>query len=80
MRGIIDLRGTGKHIREMCEARGLSSQDIADMMGLADKRTVYFWYAGDRLPSIDNLFMLSRILETTIDDLFIEREDAEVKQ
>ena len=82
MRGIIDMKRTGKRIRELCEAKGLSPQDVADMMGLAEKRTVYFWYAGDRLPSIDNLFMLSRILGTTIDDLFVEKEEnnEEVKQ
>ena len=74
MHGVIDMQRTGKHLRELCEAKGLSPQGIADMMGLADKRTVYFWYAGDRLPSIDNMFMLSRILGTTLDGLFVEKD------
>ena len=75
MRGVIDLKLTGKRIHDMCELKKLTTEALAEMMMLSDRRIIYYWYSGEKLPSIDNIYMLSRILGTTVDNLFIERKE-----
>ena len=75
MRGVIDLKLTGKRIHDMCEFKKLTTEVLAEMMMLSDRRIIYYWYSGEKLPSIDNIYMLSRILGTTVDNLFIERKE-----
>lgn len=45
---------------------GYSVRDIQEMMGFESPRAVYKWLAGDSLPTVDNLLILSRILHTNM--------------
>ena len=70
---VIDMRATGAHIKELMDARELSVQDVQDAMGLASPQTVYRWLRGSNMPSVDNLYALSRYLDTSMDDMIIEK-------
>ena len=60
---VIDMCATGTHIKELMTARELSVQDVQDAMGLASPQAVYRWLCGSNLPSVDNLYALSRFLD-----------------
>ena len=66
------MRATGTHIKELMTARELSVQDVQDAMGLASPQAVYRWLRGSNMPSVDNLFALSRYLDTSMDEMIIE--------
>ena len=70
---VIDMRATGAHIKELMTARELSVQDVQDAMGLASPQAVYRWLCGSNMPSVDNLYALSRYLDTSMDDMIIEK-------
>ena len=70
---VIDMRATGAHIKELMDARELSVQDVQDAMGLASPQAVYRWLRGSNMPSVDNLYALSRYLDTSMDDMIIEK-------
>ena len=67
------MRATGTHIKELMDARELSVQDVQEAMGLASPQAVYRWLCGSNMPSVDNLYALSRYLDTSMDDMIIEK-------
>lgn len=70
---VIDMRATGAHIKEMMVAREVTVQDIQDAMGLASPQAVYRWLRGSNLPSVDNLFALSRYLNVQMEAVIVEK-------
>lgn len=70
---VIDLTATGVHLKELLEERGVTVQDIQEAMGLASPQAVYRWLRGSNMPSVDNLYALSRYLNVQMDDVIIEK-------
>ena len=67
------MRTTGTHIKELMIAQDISVQDVQKAMGLASPQAVYRWLRGSNMPSVDNLYALSRYLNTSMDDMIIEK-------
>ena len=42
-------------------------------MGFASKQAVYRWLNGSNMPSVDNLYALSRYLNVQMDDVIVEK-------
>ena len=70
---VIDMRATGTHIKELMDAQELSVQDVQEAMGLASPQAVYRWLRGSNMPSVDNLYALSRYLSVQMDDVIVEK-------
>ena len=70
---VIDMRATGAHIKVLMDARELSVQDVQNAMGLASPQAVYRWLKGSNMPSVDNLYALSRYLNVQMDDVIVEK-------
>ena len=70
---VIDMRATGRHIKELMDAQELSVPDVQNAMGLASPQAVYRWLRGSNMPSVDNLYALSRYLNVQMDDVIIEK-------
>ncbi len=73
----IDAIATGARIQELRKSRGLRVTDISDYMGFLDPQAVYKWLRGESLPTLRNMYQLSRLFDTTIDDI-IRCAEAEV--
>ena len=67
------MRATGTHIKALMDAREISVQDVQEAMGLAAPQAVYRWLRGSNLPSVDNLFALSRYLNVQMEDVIVEK-------
>ena len=74
MNKVIDSVATGRRLKELCEQKGLSPHDIRDLMDLNDERIVYYWFSGRYLPSLSNLYLLSQLLDCTINSLLVPSE------
>ena len=70
---VIDMRATGTHIKELMVARDISVQDVQEAMGLASPQAVYRWLRGSNMPSVDNLYALSRFLDVPMDNVIVEK-------
>ena len=70
---VIDMHATGTHIKELMDAHEVTVQDVQKAMGLAAPQAVYRWLKGSNMPSVDNLYALSRYLNTSMDDMIIEK-------
>lgn len=73
---VLDLQATGKQIKRIRMEKRISVADICDYMGFENPQAVYKWQRGESLPSVDNLFALSRLFETPIDNILCEQEEA----
>lgn len=72
---VIDLIATGKNIKRIREASGISVRDIQDVLGFTNPQAIYKWQKGECLPTIDNLVILASVLGVTIDEILITDED-----
>lgn len=63
----IDKEKTGKRIRKLMEERNISVRDVRDSLSLESVQSVYYWFNGRNIPTIDNLYALSELLQVPID-------------
>ncbi len=71
----LDMRMTGKVIKNMITKRGFSIREIQEKLNLSCPQPVYRWMNGQTMPSLDNLYMLSNILGMHMEDLLMPRND-----
>lgn len=72
---VLDARATGARIKELRVQKHLKVEDISRFMGFESSQAVYKWQRGDSLPTVDNLFALSRLFGTTVDEILRGREE-----
>lgn len=68
---VINLKQTGKNIKQLRIKNNLSVKDLQDILGLESPQAIYKWQWGDSLPSIDNLVILAKVFKVTINDIII---------
>ena len=65
---VIDVMRTGNNIARAIHDSPYSVGDVSDYLGIS-RSNVYKYLRGDVLPSIDNLYALSTLLDITINEL-----------
>lgn len=63
----INVKETGKNLRRIMDERGVTARNVRDYLNLASVQSVYYWWNGTNMPSIDNLYALSQLLRVPID-------------
>ena len=56
---VIDMQKTGLRLKRECEARHVTIPEIREFLGLAAAQSIYGWFQGKALPSLDNFYALS---------------------
>lgn len=72
----IDMKATGARIQQLRKERGLKVTDISDFMGFTEPQAVYKWQRGDCLPTLDNIYALSILFHTSIEDIIVSENIA----
>ena len=67
----IQQKETGSRIRSLLRESGYTVRDIQNAMGFENPQAVYKWISGKCLPSLDNFLILSRLLNTSIEDILV---------
>lgn len=68
----IDEEATGKHIGAIMADKGVSTRDMANMLGVSFQ-AVSGYLHGQRMPTLPHLFIIGQILGTGIDDLIVSK-------
>lgn len=71
----IDVKKTGQKIKEMCRIRNITVKDIQEKLFIGSFQAVYVWFSGKSLPSLDNLYRLSRLLNLSMDSLIVGQQE-----
>ena len=66
---VIDRLKTGNTLKRIMQQYGMTARDVQEYLGLACVQTVYRWTAGISIPTVDNLYALSRLMNISIDAL-----------
>ena len=64
---LINKRETGVNLRRIMDKCGVSVKDVQKYLGLSSVQSVYHWLNGITMPTIDNLYALSELLQVPID-------------
>lgn len=64
---VIDKKKMGDTLKRYMQERGLTARDVQEYLGLACVQTFYRWIAGISVPTVDNLYALSRLMNTSVD-------------
>ena len=68
-RPVIDLQATGKQIKTLMDASGITVRDLQEIFGFYYPQAVYAWLNGRNLPTVDNLLVLSELFDVPIDEI-----------
>ena len=69
---IIDQDKTGKNIYKLCKKKGITANKIREFMNFACNQTIYRWFHGKALPSLDNFYALSVLLDVSVERLLVD--------
>ena len=68
---VLDAKRTGRKIKEACRQKNLSVREIQEFLGLGSFQAVYRWFSGHSLPSLDNMYALSQLLQKPMESLLV---------
>lgn len=72
---VIDLKATGKNIKRIREASGITVRQIQNVLGFSNPQAIYKWQKGECLPTIDNLVILAAVFGVSIDEILVTDEE-----
>lgn len=76
----LDAVRTGRRIKEVLKEKGYSVRKIQMMLNLSCPQPIYRWIKGKAMPSIDNLYMLHRILRVHMEDMLVAKDEANAEE
>ena len=66
---VLDTIAIGARIKRLRKDHHLTVGDVARFMGFESEQAVYKWQRGESLPTVDNLFALSRLFDSSVDHI-----------
>ena len=73
LKPVLDLEATGAKIKTTMKQKGITARQIQVVMCFPYVQTVYNWFAGKNMPTLDNLVVLAQVLGVHIEDLIVTR-------
>ena len=75
---MIDMQKTGQRIKEICDNQGITVRQIQDELNIGSFQSIYSWFHGKTLPSLDNFYALCKLLHVSMDSMIVEQEVCDV--
>lgn len=76
----IDMVKTGMRLKDQIFAAGYSVKEIQEKLRLSCPQPIYRWFKGRILPSLDHLYVLSRLLKVHMDELIVPESSYEEEE
>ena len=57
------------------KSNGYTVKDVQEVMGFENPQAVYKWLSGKSLPNLENLLILSKLLNISIENILVVDED-----
>lgn len=68
---VVDLERTGQNIKRIMQLKGFCVRDVQDFLKLSTPQSIYHWFDGRNLPTVDNLYALSELFQITVDAILV---------
>ena len=69
--GAIDMEATGKKLQQVIFEKGYTVKEIQEKLGFTCPNSIYRWFKGKTLPTLDHLYELSHLLRTNMENLIV---------
>lgn len=66
---VLDIVGTGQNIKRIMQLKGFTVKDVQEFLELSTPQSIYHWFSGRNLPTVDNLYALSELFQMSVDAL-----------
>lgn len=73
----INLEKTGERLKKAMDDVGIEVKYVQRYLGLTCPQSIYKWFKGKALPSVDNLYALSKLLGVHMEDLLVVEQTDE---
>ena len=71
----IDVKATGARIKELRRECGYTIREVSEYMGFTTDQAVCKWQRGESLPTVDNLYALSRLYGKSMEDILVGNDE-----
>ena len=65
----INKKETGVNLRRIMDMRGVKPKDMQEYLGFGCVQSVYRWLDGVSMPTVDNLYAISKMLQVPMDSI-----------
>ena len=72
---VVDIKETGRNIAFLRKRAGMSVKNLKEVIGGISLQAIYQWERGGRIPSIDNLIILSEIFHVEMDEIIVRKKE-----
>ena len=73
LKPVLDLDATGAKIKTLMKQRGITPRQLQLILNFPYVQTVYNWFAGKNMPTLDNLVVLAKVLNVAMDDIVVTK-------
>lgn len=63
------MKKTGQNIKRLRKEANISVRELQEVLCFKHATAIYNWERGVRIPSIDNLLILAKVFDVTIDEI-----------
>ena len=67
----INMTKTGNNISRLRKEKGITIRQIQETMGFNTPQAIYRWMRGETMPTLDNVFALSELLNVTVEEIVV---------
>ena len=71
---------TGRRLRKLMNWHGVTVREVQEEMELESPQAIYKWLNGRALPSTENLLILGRLLNVSMEDILVAEQNAEERE
>ena len=66
---ILNYEATGQKIKQIMKEQNRTVSEIKEYLELEAVQGIYHWFRGRSMPTIDNLYALSKLFQVPIDEI-----------
>lgn len=74
----IDTVLSGQRIRNIMVKNGYSVEELRESLYMSCPQTIYRWFWGEAVPSVDNLYVMSKLFGIHMEDMLVERKSVPI--
>lgn len=64
---VLDIYRTGQKIKQIMQKKGITVREVQQYLRLETPQSIYHWFNGRNMPTIDNLYALSNLFAVPVD-------------
>ena len=73
---IIDMQKTGEHLKVLCKKHSISVSELQEVLHLKCPQSIYRWFKGESLPTVDHLIVLAHRMKLPVEELIVLKDES----